>query len=190
MDINASFSQARELARQGDRPAARRLLEEILQEEPNNEDVLLWYALVSPTKTEAVEGLRKVLEINPNNTQAQQRLAKLQAAGAVPASTPSNSTPFSYDTAHNDESAAPPASAFTEPPAAVEAVPAAGVASPALLKRLDHLITLQEHTDQQINKINRVVQFFFWLAIIGFVLSLISICLAISGVLPLLGYLS
>lgn len=192
MDIDATFNQARELARQGDRPAARRLLEEILQDEPNNEEVLLWYALVSPTKAEAIDGLRKVLEINPDNAQAQQRLAKLQAGSGVPASTPGNSTPFSYDSARSAESAAP---VFTEPPAVsaapVEAAPsAAGIASPALLKRLDHLITLQEHMDQQISKINRVAQFFFWLTIIGIVLSLISTCLAISGVLPLLGFAS
>jgi hypothetical protein len=200
MDIDVIFSQARELARQGDRPAARRLLEEILQEDPTNEDVLLWHALVSPTKAEAIEGLKKVLEINPDNTQAQQRLEKLQAGSGVPAASPSNSTPFSYEPTRSEESPTPaPPATFTEPPA--QNVPAAFASpstpldapaavvtrdNPALLKRLDHLITLQEHMDQQINKINRVAQYFFWLSIIGFVLSLVSICLAVAGVIPLL----
>ena len=82
MDIDALFSQARELARQGDRPGARRILEDILQEQPTNEDVMLWHALVAPTKGDVIEGLQKVLEINPDNAQAQQRLARLRARNA------------------------------------------------------------------------------------------------------------
>ncbi|GAP12372.1 hypothetical protein LARV_00106 [Longilinea arvoryzae] len=199
MDINATFSQARELARQGDRQAARQLLEAILQQEPKNEEVLLWYALLAPTKAEVIDGLQLVLEINPNNVQAQQRLAKLQAGSGVPASTPSNSSPFAYEAARSEEPPATGASTFTADAAApaapaytpaVSAVPStpldASAASPALIKRLDTLIAFQEHMDRQINKINRVAQFFFWLAIVSLVLSLISVCLAIAGVLPLL----
>lgn len=196
MDINATFSQARELARQGDRPAARRLLEEILQEEPDNEDVLLWYALLAPDRAEVIEGLKKVLEINPDNAQAQQRLAKLQ--GGAPASTPIHSQPFAYETPKNESAGSPPdgyapqsvAPAAVEVPSTpLDAVQAGGMnAGPALIKRLDHLIALQEHTDHQINKINRVAQFFFWMTIAGIALSLISTCLALSGMLPLLGY--
>ncbi len=199
MDINATFSQARELARQGDRQAARQLLGEVLQQEPKNEEVLLWYALLAPTKAEVIDGLRIVLEINPNNVQAQQRLAKLQAGGGVPASTPSNSNPFAFEAARSEEAPAASASTFTADaavPAAPAYTPAVSAApstpldtsatSPALLKRLDTLIGLQEHMDRQINKINRVAQFFFWLAIVSLVLSLISVCLALAGLLPIL----
>ena len=56
MDIEALFSQARELARHGDRPGARRILEDIHQEQPTNNDVMLWHALAAPTKGEAIEG--------------------------------------------------------------------------------------------------------------------------------------
>lgn len=197
MDIETKFSQARELARQGDRQAARQMLEEILQEVPDNEDVLLWFALLAPSKPEAVNGLKKVLEINPNNAQAQQRLAKLQGGSGVPASTPSNSNPFAYESSKAEEPAAKAPPAFTAEaasytPAATVApstpleTPQRPIADAALLKRLDSLIVLQEHIDQQVKKINRVAQFFFWLAIISLVLSLISVCLAIAGVLPLL----
>ncbi len=200
MDINATFSQARELARQGDRQTARRMLEEILQEEPQNEEVLLWYALLAPTRADVIDGLQKVLEINPNNVQAQQRLAKLQGGSGIPASTPSNSNPFAYEAARSEE---PPAAspvtfsaAEAVSPAAPAYIPAAtsapstpvetSAANPALVKRIDTLIALQEHMDQQINKINRVAQFFFWLAIVSLVLSLISVCLALAGLLPIL----
>lgn len=196
MDINAMFSQARELARQGDRSTARHMLEEILQEAPQNEDVLLWYALLAPTRSEVVDGLQKVLEINPNNAQAQQRLAKLQGGSGVPAGTPSNSSPFAYEPVKSEEPPAASPATFTAEAAAPVYTPAASsapstpletsAASPALLKRLDNLITLQEHMDQQVNKINRVAQFFFWLAIVSLVLSLISVCLALAGLLPIL----
>lgn len=200
MDIEALFAQARELARQGDRPGARRILEDILQEQPTNEDVMLWYALVAPTKGEVIEGLQKVLELNPNNAQAQQRLAKLQASAGTPASTPSNSTPFSYEPAKSAEPAAETPAAFTTPdPVAVAAAyasPSTPVEAPhgasngnaALVKRLDHLIALQEHTGRQIDKINRVAQFFFWLTIIGLALGVLGVVLSFLGALSLMSF--
>ena len=200
MDIDALFSQARELARQGDRPGARRIFEEILQEQPDNEDVMLWHALVAPTKGEVIEGLQKVLELNPNNAQAQQRLAKLQASAGTPASTPSNSTPFSYEAAKSAEPVAETPAAFTTPdPVAaaaayaspstpVEASHGASNGNAALIKRLDHLIALQEHTGQQIDKINRVAQFFFWLTIIGLALGVLGVVLSLIGALSLMSF--
>lgn len=200
MDIESMFSQARELARQGDRPGARRILEEILQEQPDNEDVLLWHALVAPTKGEVMNGLQKVLEINPNNAQAQQRLAKLKASSGTPASTPSNSTPFLYEPVKSPEPVSDAPAAFTtpDPVAAVAAyaVPstpvepphAAGNSNAALIKRLDHLIALQEHTSQQVDKINRVAQFFFWLVIIGLVLGALAVVLSVVGALSLMNF--
>lgn len=203
MDIDAMFTQARELARQGDRPAARRLLDEILQEHPDNEDVLLWHALVAPTRTEVIDGLHRVLEINPNNTQAQQRLAKMQAGSGVPASTISNSTPFSFDQMKADEPAGEVPAAFTtpDPVAAAAAYMPAATATPstpldtpqaaggntaALAKRLDHLIALQEHANEQLDRINRVAQFFRWLVIIGIVLAILAVALSFLGTLSLM----
>jgi len=206
MDINATFSQARELARQGNRPAARQLLEEILQEDPNNEDVLLWHALVAPDKAEVIEGLKKVLEINPYNVQAQQRLAKLEGSSVIQAPAPAVSQPFSYEESRKDESFNEAPAAFTTPESAVQSEtplytppeaaapaasvetvqPSAGAREGALVKRLDHLIAVQEQMDQKLKKINRVAQFFFWLAIISLALTAISICLALAGMIPLL----
>ena len=200
MDIETLFAQARELARQGDRPGARRILEDILQEQPANEDALLWHALVAPTKGEVIEGLQKVLEINPDNAQAQQRLARLRASAGTPASTPSNSTPFSYEPVKSAGPAAAAPAAFTTPdPVAaaaayatpstpVEAPHGAGNSNAALVKRLDHLIALQEHTGQQIDKINRVAQFFFWLTIIGLVLGVLGVVLSFLGALSLMNF--
>lgn len=200
MDIDALFSQARELARQGDRPGARRILEDILQEQPTNEDVMLWHALVAPTKGDVIEGLQKVLEINPDNAQAQQRLARLRASAGTPASTPSNSTPFSYEPVKSPEPASDAPAAFTTPDpvaaAAAYASPSTPVEVPhgsgngnaALVKRLDHLIALQEHTGKQIDKINRVAQFFFWLVIIGLVLGVLAVVLSVVGALSLMSF--
>jgi len=206
MDINATFSQARELARQGNRPAARQLLEEILQDDPNNEDVLLWHALVAPDKAEVIEGLKKVLEINPYNAQAQQRLAKLEGSSVIQAPAPAVSQPFSYEESRKDESFNEAPAAFTTPESSVQsetplytppsasaptasvetAQPAVGSREGALVKRLDHLIAVQEQMDQKLKKINRVAQFFFWLAIISLALTAISVCLALAGMIPLL----
>jgi hypothetical protein len=205
MDINATFSQARELARQGNRPAARQMLEEILQEDPNNEDVLLWHALVAPDKAEVIEGLKKVLEVNPLNAQAQQRLAKLEGSSVIAVPAPAASQPFSYEEPRKDASFDETPAVFTTPEAPVQsetplytppstapaaaseaAQPSVGSRDGALVKRLDHLISLQEQMDQKLKKINRVVQFFFWLAIISLALTAISFCLALAGVIPLL----
>lgn len=208
MDINATFSQARELARQGNRPAARQLLEEILQDDPNNEDVLLWHALVAPDKAEVIEGLKKVLEINPYNAQAQQRLAKLEGSSVIQAPAPAVSQPFSYEESRKDESFNEAPAAFTTPESSVQsetplytppsasaptasvetAQPAVGSREGALVKRLDHLIAVQEQMDQKLKKINRVAQFFFWLTIIGLALGVLGVVLSLIGALSLMSF--
>lgn len=58
--------------------AARQLLREALELDPNNEHALLWSAGVAVYPTDSIRFLRRVLEINPNNEKAKQGLAQFQ----------------------------------------------------------------------------------------------------------------
>jgi competence protein ComEC len=73
------IKQAIQAARAGDRHQAQALLNEAVQQEPQNAHA--WYLLsqVADTHEEAVRCLERVLEIVPDNAQAQSRLASIKA---------------------------------------------------------------------------------------------------------------
>ena len=64
-------------ARSGNVATARRLLEEVIQLDENNEQAWIWLATVVKTPAERRICLQKVLQINPNNDTARQALARL-----------------------------------------------------------------------------------------------------------------
>lgn len=66
----------------GDKETGRRLLQEVLADDPLNENAWLWMTKVMDSRAERIKCLKRVLEINPDNEVAQLSLQKLQQADA------------------------------------------------------------------------------------------------------------
>jgi hypothetical protein len=66
-------------AQSGDRPTARRLLEQVVEGYPDNELAWIWLASCVTTLRERRECLERVLQINPHNARAREALGKLGA---------------------------------------------------------------------------------------------------------------
>jgi len=77
-------------AKAGNKDEARRLLQQSIRLEPDNEAGWLWLASVARDAQERVFCLNRILEINPNNETALKALEGLQAASA-PAPAPAQS---------------------------------------------------------------------------------------------------
>lgn len=73
--------QAMSAWREGKREEARRIIQKAFSEDPMNEKVLLAYAGMAPTKDIAIDMLKRVLAINPENEQAKKKLAELEPLG-------------------------------------------------------------------------------------------------------------
>lgn len=71
-------------AKAGNKDEARRLLQQSIRLEPDNESGWLWLASVARDAQERVFCLNRILEINPNNETAQKALEGLQAASTTP----------------------------------------------------------------------------------------------------------
>jgi len=71
-------------ARAGSNPTARRLLEQAIQLDENNETAWLWLATVVRSQSERRICLRKVLEINPDNNTAREALRRMGGEGGGP----------------------------------------------------------------------------------------------------------
>ena len=69
-------------ARSGNRAEARMLLEGVTLQEPDNEEAFLWLSFVLDEPNLAMHCLERVLEINPNNKQAERGLAWLRSQQA------------------------------------------------------------------------------------------------------------
>lgn len=74
-NVRVLLAEAVTAAKLGQKPLARRLLRELAEREPKNENVWLWLAALSEGHQEAFEALNRVLDINPNNQQALNALA-------------------------------------------------------------------------------------------------------------------
>lgn len=68
----------------GDKATARRLLEQVVQQDNRNELAWMWLASCVNTSTERRECLERVLDINPNNTRAKEALAQLGGGRTAP----------------------------------------------------------------------------------------------------------
>jgi twitching motility two-component system response regulator PilG len=71
-------------ARDGDWEAARPLLREVTELDPENELSWLWLAAVSQSDREAISHLERVLEINPKNSRALAGIADIKARTGIP----------------------------------------------------------------------------------------------------------
>ena len=79
MDTNIIIKQANEAIKQGNKSNARTLLENVIKNEPNNEEAWFMLAHVAQTQEQARSYLGRVININPNNERAKQQLEKLNA---------------------------------------------------------------------------------------------------------------
>lgn len=76
-DLQKKLQDGVDAARRGDRATGRRLLEEVVEQDPDNELAWIWLASCVNTLRERRECLERVLEINPNNPRAREALSKL-----------------------------------------------------------------------------------------------------------------
>lgn len=81
--LETTLREGIEAARRGDKLAARRLLQQVLQQDRSNETALMWMASVVDTLPERRIYLEQVLRINPANDRAREALQKL--GGTPPA---------------------------------------------------------------------------------------------------------
>lgn len=65
--------------------------------------------------------------------------------------------------------------------------PLGGIDSMELENKVNELIAIQKEQQQELRKISRAAQLYFWLTIIGFVLSLGYICIVVFGLTSMLG---
>ncbi|MDX1995526.1 MAG: hypothetical protein SF029_24290 [bacterium] len=78
-DLERKLQQGIDLAKRGDRKAARLILEEVIDADKNNERAWMWLASVVDTLNERRLCLERVIAINPGNTRAQEALRQLEA---------------------------------------------------------------------------------------------------------------
>jgi tetratricopeptide (TPR) repeat protein len=79
------FEQAVAAAKQKDFATARRLLKQLLKQEPNNVDAWLLGAYVVESRPDAIRCYERALQVDPNHAYAKQKLAELQALPPEPA---------------------------------------------------------------------------------------------------------
>lgn len=78
-----------EAIKAGDKDKARQLLDDILSDDPNNEQAWLWMTRVVDSVSEQRSCLENVLELNPDNQAAIQALKKIKTRSQVKKSSPS-----------------------------------------------------------------------------------------------------
>ena len=102
---NLDTNRAIELIRQGNAAEGAKLLSEVLQTSPDDEQAWLWMSACVPGQDKKIYCLQRVLQINPNNAAARRGLetygvAVPQAVVAPPAQKPvepkADSSAFSY----------------------------------------------------------------------------------------------
>lgn len=81
-DLQQKLRAGVEAAKNGDRPTARKLLEQVLAVDNKNEMAWMWLASVVNTLPERRACLEQVLQINPRNQRAQEALRRLGDAKA------------------------------------------------------------------------------------------------------------
>ena len=77
----------------GDKAAGRRLLAEVIRNDPGNEAAWLWMSAALDADEQRRVCLERVLAINPGNQTARQGLARLGLASQAPALSPAGTPP-------------------------------------------------------------------------------------------------
>lgn len=80
--IQEALEKGIRAARRGRKEPAQRLLGQVVQAEPDNEEAWLWLVRVIDQPAERAACLQRVIEINPNNTWAANELAAMQSQPA------------------------------------------------------------------------------------------------------------
>jgi hypothetical protein len=80
-DLERLLKDGVEAARRGDRATARKLLEQVVSLDEDNELAWIWLASTVNTLSERRACLQKVLQINPNNARAREALQNLGSTG-------------------------------------------------------------------------------------------------------------
>ena len=93
MSERSLLQQAIAAVRAGRRAEAQELLEQVLQANPRHEQAWLWMGAVAETEAERVRCLQQVLVINPDNADAHEGLAQVQARADASPTTPQAATP-------------------------------------------------------------------------------------------------
>ncbi|MBE2268187.1 MAG: PD40 domain-containing protein [Anaerolinea sp.] len=76
-NIQAKLREGIEAARRGDKITARRLLQQVLLAEKNNEIALMWMASISDSLDDRRAFLERAVQVNPNNERAREALRRL-----------------------------------------------------------------------------------------------------------------
>jgi Tol biopolymer transport system component len=82
-NIQERLREGIDAARRGDRLTARRMLQQVLAYDRNNELALMWMASVVDTPEERISFLQRTLQVNPDNARAREALRRL--GGDIPA---------------------------------------------------------------------------------------------------------
>lgn len=77
-ELNRILREGIDAAKSGDMATARRLLRDVIRQQPDNELAWIWLAASATSVEERRESLRRVLQINPNNLRARQALAQIE----------------------------------------------------------------------------------------------------------------
>lgn len=88
-EIQAQLGEAIQLAQSGQRSEARRLLERIVQQEPDRTVAWMWLATVATDRTERVTFLERALTLDPTNARVQDAYAQLTGRVYEPPPAPS-----------------------------------------------------------------------------------------------------
>lgn len=83
-DLQRKLNQGVEAAKDGNRSVARRLLEEVVEQDERNEVAWIWLATLATGAAEKREHLKRVLAINPQNNLAREALSRLGDEPAPP----------------------------------------------------------------------------------------------------------
>lgn len=83
MDTQSALEQAKLAIESGDKSGARAIVLKIIYQEPRNEEAYLLLADTIEEKESRIKCLKQVLDINPDNFQAQQSLEQLQVPETV-----------------------------------------------------------------------------------------------------------
>lgn len=82
-NIQARLNAGIDAVRSGDLAQARRLLQQVITADPNNELAWMWLASAVTTPAERRACLERALKINPNNVRAQEALRRLETSPAA-----------------------------------------------------------------------------------------------------------